>query len=156
MQPIRVFSVRERATQNGGRGSQSNRYSIETSEIGGNRHRKGHGSETTQPRRMGDLADDKGGSMRVLKPEILSEGTNDHVQEDANRDLSNPQFRWSAHGFRPETGGSRQSQASPRSIQESATEKSQLRTGRDRRHEPKNRAEHPTRSSNCVWQQHAL
>jgi hypothetical protein len=28
-----------------GRGSQSNRYSIETGEIGGNRHRKGDGSE---------------------------------------------------------------------------------------------------------------
>ena len=119
---------------------------------------KGDGSEqrTTHTSTYGrDLADDKRVPMQVLKPEILSEGTNDHEQEDANGDLSNPQFRWSAHGFRPETEGSRQSQASPRSIQGSATEKSQLRTGRDRRHEPKNRAEHPTRSSNRVWQQHA-
>jgi hypothetical protein len=31
--------------------------------------------------------------MQVLKSEILSEGTNDHEQEDTNGGLSNPQFR---------------------------------------------------------------
>src|SRR5262245_20583385 len=130
---------------------------VRTGEIGGNRHPQGRRQRTTHTSTYGrDLADDKRVPMQVLKPEILSEGANDREQEGANEDLNNPQFRWPAHGFRPETEGSRQSRASPHSIQGSATEKSQLLTGRDRRHGPKNRAEYPTRSSNCVWQQHAL
>jgi hypothetical protein len=72
--------------RNDGRGSQSNRYSIETSETGGNLHRKGDGNEQRACDVWGDLADDKGVPMQILKPEILSEGTNDHEQEDANGD----------------------------------------------------------------------
>ena len=35
--------------------------------------------------------------MQVLKSEILTEGTNNHEQENANGNLSNPQFRGSGH-----------------------------------------------------------
>src|SRR5438034_6256924 len=58
--------------------------------------------------------------------------------------------------LRPATEGPRRSRAPPRSRQGSAAEKPLLRIRRDRRRDPKNRAEHPTRSSNCAWPRDAL
>ena len=52
--------------------------------------------------------------------------------------------------------GSKRSRVSRRSTQKNAPEKALLRRRLRRRPEPKNRAEHPTQSSNCVRQRHAL
>jgi hypothetical protein len=57
--------------------------------------------------------------------------------------------------LRSATEGPRGFRAPLHSIRESAREKPLLHMRLDRRHEPKNRAEHPTRSSNCEWPQHA-
>src|SRR6266545_4367188 len=64
--------------KNDGRGSQSNRYSIETGEIAGNGHRKGDGSEQCASDVWGDLFDDQGFPMQILQSEILTERANDH------------------------------------------------------------------------------
>ena len=58
--------------------------------------------------------------------------------------------------FRPAREGPRRFRASRRSILGSAVEKPQRRTRRGKSRDPKNRAEHPTRSSNYAWPQHAL
>jgi hypothetical protein len=57
--------------------------------------------------------------------------------------------------LRSATKGPRGFRAPLHSIPESAREKPLLHMRLDRRHEPKNRAEHATRSSNCEWPQHA-
>ena len=75
------------------RGGNANRYPIETGEIAHKGHRKRDSSEQRTSDVWSDLSDDKGVPMEVLKSEILTEGTNDHEQENANGDLSNPQFR---------------------------------------------------------------
>src|SRR5215475_2448562 len=54
------------------------------------------------------------------------------------------------------TEGPRRYRASPRSMRGSAAEKPLLHTRRGRRRDPKNKAEHPTRSSNRASPQHAL
>src|SRR5215813_8586648 len=77
----------------------------------------------------------------------------DHEQENTNGAALVPMLvPW----FRPAPEGPRRFQVPPRSIGGSGSEKRLLRNRRDRRRDPKNRVEHPTRSSNCVWPQHAL
>jgi hypothetical protein len=92
--------------------------------------------------------------MQGLRPGRLAERTNDH--ENTNGNLSKALSSDGRVMPRSATEGPRRSQAPPRSMQGSAAEKPLLRTRRDGRRDPKNRAELPTRSSNCACQQHAL
>lgn len=84
--------------ENESRGGNGNRYPIEAGEIEGERQRKRDGGEQCTSNEWSDLSDDKSFPVQILKSEILTEGTNDHEQENANGNLSNPQFRWSRHG----------------------------------------------------------
>ena len=83
--------------ENESRGRDSNRCPIETGEIAGDRQRKRDGSEQRTSDVRSDLCDDKGVPKQISKPEILTKGTNDHEQENANGNLRKPQFRWSGH-----------------------------------------------------------
>ena len=145
--------VDEQENESGG--SDSNRCPIETGEITNDRQRKRNGGEQRASDVWSDLSDDKGVPMQVLKPEILTRANERSRARERQWKPEQASVPMVESWFRPATEGPRRFRASPRSIQGSAPEKPLLRTRRDRRREPKNRAEHPTRSSNCAWPQHA-